>query len=190
MKRFHQILLVGSYLPLCWLAMMAAHELGHVAAGWTTGGTVTKVVLHPLAISRTDVWPNPHPLVVVWAGPLLGSTLPLGIWLVLRFFRLPALYLARFLAGFCLIANGAYIGVGSFKQVGDAGEMIRHGTPAWILWAFGGVTFPAGLALWHRLGPHFGLGESRGRVDRRAAYLSLSLLVLFIAAMMLLSPRR
>src|SRR4051812_8876543 len=83
MKRFHQFLLIGSFVPLCWLAMMATHELGHVLAAWLTGGTATKVVLHPLAISRTDVWPNPEPLVVVWSGPLVGVLLPLLLWSVL-----------------------------------------------------------------------------------------------------------
>ena len=28
MKRLHQVLLIGTFLPLCWLAMMAVHETG------------------------------------------------------------------------------------------------------------------------------------------------------------------
>ncbi len=64
-------------MPLCWLGMMGVHEVGHVLAGIFTGGTVTKVVVHPLAISRTDIAPNPMPLIVVWAGPLIGVLLPL-----------------------------------------------------------------------------------------------------------------
>ncbi|MCG8449773.1 MAG: M50 family metallopeptidase [Pirellulales bacterium] len=168
---------------------MAVHELGHVLAGWLTGGTVTKVVLHPLAISRTDVSPNPNPIIVVWAGPLLGVLLPLLIWLVCFLARIPGAYLPRFFAGFCLIANGAYIGVGSIDGIGDAGEMVRHGTPIWGLWVFGVLVAPIGLLLWHRLGQHFGLGESRGRVDVWAAYLSLSLLLLTLIVMFAVSPR-
>jgi hypothetical protein len=42
-----------------------------------TGGTVERVVLHPLSISRTDVSPNPHPVAVVWLGPIVGSVVPL-----------------------------------------------------------------------------------------------------------------
>jgi hypothetical protein len=57
MKRFHQFVLVISFLLVCWLAMMTVHEFGHVLAAWGTGGTVTRVVLHPFAISRTDVSP-------------------------------------------------------------------------------------------------------------------------------------
>src|SRR5208337_624939 len=72
MNRLHQVLLIGTFLPLCWMAMMAVHELGHVVAAVATGGKVEKVVLHPLMISRTDVSPNPSPLIVVWAGPIVG----------------------------------------------------------------------------------------------------------------------
>ena len=81
MKRLHQVLLIGTFLPLCWLAMMDVHELGHVVGAVATGGRVEKVVLDPLTISRTDVLPNPNPLLVVWAGPIVGVLLPLGLLL-------------------------------------------------------------------------------------------------------------
>lgn len=68
------------------------------------------------------------------------------------------------------IANGAYIGIGSFDGVGDAGDMLRLGSPIGLLWAFGIATAPLGLFLWHGLGRHFGLGQSRGQVDHRAAW--------------------
>ena len=58
MKRFQQLLFVASVLVLSWLAMMAVHELGHVSRGVGSGGSVTRVVRYPLAISRTDVSPN------------------------------------------------------------------------------------------------------------------------------------
>ena len=120
-RRLPQLVLIASFVPLCWLGMMAVHELGHVVAAWGSGGTVTKVVLHPLAISRTDVRPNPHPLFVVGSGPLVGSLLPLAVGGVLATFTHPARPYARFFAGFCLIANGLYIGAGSLKGVGGRG---------------------------------------------------------------------
>ena len=64
-------------LVASWIGMQAVHELGHVLAASATGGTVQRVVLHPLTISRTDVSPNPSPLAVAWAGPLVGVILPL-----------------------------------------------------------------------------------------------------------------
>lgn len=180
MKRFHQVLLIATFLPLCWLAMQAVHEFGHVLGAWLSGGQVSQVVLHPLAISRTDVSPNPHPLLVVWAGPLVGVLLPLLMYVASKLARWPTTPFARFFAGFCLIANGAYIGLGSFGRIGDAGEMLTKGSPAWWLWLFGIVTMPLGLWLWNDLGKHFGLAEAHGVVDRRAAYASASLLIAMI----------
>lgn len=170
---------------ISWLGMQVVHELGHVLGALATQGTVTRVVLHPLTISRTDVAPNPLPGVVVWAGPLLGVFLPLSAWLIAHTFGLRWTYLVRFFAGFCLIANGAYIGVGSFEAIGDAGEMLRHGTPIWLLWAFGIATIPTGLWLWHRQGRHFGLGPARGLVDAKTAYaVALGLIVLMLVELL------
>jgi len=149
------------------------HESGHVLGARLTGGRVARVVLHPLTISRTDLAHTPSPLVVVWAGPLLGVALPLLSWAAAAAARLPGAFVLRFFAGFCLLANGLYIGLGSFDRVGDCGEMLRHGSEPWQLWLFGAVTAPIGLWLWDRQGPHFGLGPARGRVRRGVAYGSL-----------------
>ena len=86
----------------------------------------------------------------------------------------------QFFAGFCLIANGAYIGIGSLGKIGDAGEILRHGIAIWLLWLFGAVCFPFGLYLWNGLGPHFGLGAAAGKVDHRAAFVSCGLFVITV----------
>jgi hypothetical protein len=83
---------------------------------------------------------------------------------------LPGTFLLRFFAGFCLIANGCYLGAGSFTHIGDAGEMLKHGAPPWHLWLFAALTVPTGLWLWNGLGPHFGLAKTAGGVDRGVAY--------------------
>jgi hypothetical protein len=189
MKRGYQFLLIGTFLPVCWMLMQGVHEFGHAIAGLATGGTVTKVVLHPLAISRTDVNPNPRPLIVVWSGPLVGVLLPLLICGACRLARIPGVYLVRFFTGFCLIANGAYIGIGSFEGIGDTGDMLRLGTPMWVLWAFGAATVPTGFVCWHKLGSHFGFGDSQGNVDTWAAYLSLSLLAMILLVTSVFSTR-
>jgi hypothetical protein len=187
MNRLHQVLLIGSFLPLCWFSMMAVHELGHVSGAVATGGRVEKVVLHPLTISRTDVSPNPSPLLVVWAGPAVGVVLPLAILLAARLVRFKWAYLLQFFAGCCLIANGAYIGIGSFNKAGDAGDLLRHGSPIWSLWLFGTATVPLGLYFWNGLGPHFGLGATAGKVDHRAAYASCGLFLLTVILALALS---
>jgi hypothetical protein len=112
------LLCVASCLA-AWLGMQQVHELGHVLGAAATGGRVERVVLHPLTISRTDVAENRRPLVVVWAGPLVGILLPLVLWGATALLRLRLAFLLRFFAGFCLIANGAYIGAGSLGRVGD-----------------------------------------------------------------------
>jgi len=155
----------------CWFGMQAVHELGHCLGAWITGGRVQRVVLHPLTISRTDLDANPHPLVVAWAGPIAGGVLPLLAWVAraptrsvgrraanhgsLRFSSSLCWFL-RLFAGFCLIANGLYIGLGSFGAIGDCGDMLRHGSQPWQLWLFGLFTAPLGLYLWHGLGPRLG----------------------------------
>src|SRR4051812_5535766 len=161
MSRLYQIILIASTIVLSWLGMQAVHELGHVLGARAGGETVRKVVLHPLVISRTDASHDRHPLRVVWGGPIFGSLLPLVALGITRLIRSGFFYLFRFFAGFCLVANGVYLGVGSFGGVGDAGELIRYGTPLWTLIAFGLACVPLGLSLWNGLGAHYGLGRSR-----------------------------
>ena len=144
--------------------MQAVHELGHVIGAWLTGGRVARVVLHPLTISRTDMADNPQPLVVAWSGPLFGIVVPLLLWLLAAILRLAATFVLRFFAGFCLIANGAYLAAGAWARIGDAGDLLRHGSPGWCLWLFGVLAVPAGLWLWHRQGRHFGLGAEPAEV--------------------------
>lgn len=182
-----RLLLLLSTGLFSWLAMMIVHELGHVVHAWLSGGTVDRVVLHPLAISRTDVLPNPHPLFVVWGGPLWGCGLPLVIWLAVRRIKTRSATdgrgfigaLAGFFAGFCLIANGGYLGAGVWHPVGDARRLLELGTFSWMLAVFALFTLPAGFWLWHGLGPEFGLGRTPRTVDPKAA-LSMTAAVILI----------
>jgi hypothetical protein len=176
-NRLHQLVLIASTIVGSWLLMQAVHESGHALAGWLTGGHVSRVVLHPFTISRTDLDYNPHPLVVVWAGPAVGVLLPVAAWALSTWLRTPAAFVLRFFAGFCLLANGAYIAVGSFDGIGDCGEMLKLETPIWLLWLFGAATMPAGIWLWHRQGRHFGLGPAKGRVNAAVAYAILAICI-------------
>jgi len=188
-RRLGQLALIVSTFGFCWLGMQVVHELGHVVAGWAGGETVDRVVLHPLAISRIDVSHDRHPLLVVWGGPVVGSLLPLGLLAVAWSLRLNPVYLFRFFAGFCLIANGAYLGVGSFVGVGDAGDLVRHGAPRWSLIVFGLVCAPAGLYLWNGLGTRFGLGEARGEVDPKAVAWAVGLATVIVLVEVLAGSR-
>lgn len=142
-----------------WLWMQIVHELGHVLGAVVTVGTVERVVLHPLAISRTDVSGSRQPLVVIWAGPIVGCLVPCMLWIIAADAGWSGAFLLRFFAGFCLLANGLYLAAGSFDGVGDCGDLLRHGAPIWTLWLFGAATIPAGFYLWNDQGQHFGLGK-------------------------------
>jgi hypothetical protein len=170
MQRLHQCLLITAMFALSWLMMQAVHEFGHVVAAWATGGTVTKVVLHPLALSRTDVEPNPQPLAVAWGGPAIGIAVPLLIWGIAAVARRSTSYLFRFFAGFCLVANGLYLGVGSFGGIGDAGDILQHGGSFWTLIAFGIATAPLGFALWNGQASRFGIGSTAPAVSPSLAW--------------------
>ncbi len=180
-RRADQLLLIATLFPLCWLLMMAVHEGGHFLCATVTGGRVTSVVLHPCAISRTDVSPNPAPLIVCWGGSIVGCLLPLSGWWICRTLRWKFTFLVRFFCGFCLIANGAYIGVGSFDGVGDAGELLRLGMSPPILWGFGLLTVPTGFLIWHGTGSDFGLGKQRRSVDPAAPLLTAIFLIVVVA---------
>lgn len=177
-RRPNQVVLISSTLLASWLGMQAVHECGHVLGAMLSGGEVNQVVLHPLTISRTELLLNPHPLIVVWMGPLFGALFPVPLWLTVRAFWRRGSFVFRFFAGFCLVANGAYIALGSLDRIGDCGEMLRHGSSVWELLLFGAIAIPAGFWCWHRQGSHFGFGSAGGEVDTWVAYGTLIMALL------------
>ncbi len=176
-------------MGLSWFVMMAVHELGHVVGAIVTGGVIERDVLYPLSNSRTDVSPNPHPAIVVWLGPVVGCVLPLAMFAVTPHRLTVMRNVVRFLAGFCLIANGAYISIGSFDRVGDCGEMLRTGTPHWAMLAFGVVTVPLGLYLWHGLGSFKHFINDQSVAKPRMAYVAAGALIILVAVEFILSPQ-
>ena len=174
------VLLIVSTLVASWLGMQAVHEFGHCVGAWLTGGTVERVDLKPWSISQTVLSHNPRPLIVVWAGPMLGVALPVLIGLVFVIVKWSFAFVLRFFAGFCLVANGLYLGVGWFFEIGDCGEMLRHGSSVWHLWLFGLVAVPMGFGLWHGQGRYFGIGKEavpvRGSVAVGLCLVALALI--------------
>jgi hypothetical protein len=128
--------------------MQAVHECGHVFAAWCSGATVERVVLLP--ISHTETSNVEHPLFVYGAGALFGAIFPVLLWLMINGLHWKTAYLFRFFAGFCLVANGAYIGCDvSITGPTDAGLLIDHGVQRWALLLFGIFCVSGGLVLWH-----------------------------------------
>lgn len=177
-ERLFQGLLVGSVISLSWLGMMAVHEFGHVLHAWLSGGAVLRVVLDPIDLSHTELRLNPHPVFVAWGGVVWGSLLPLGLAPLVRdAYR----YLVRFFAGFCCVANGAYLVAGVFTNAGDPGDLLRAGVPGLVLICVGTAAASVGLILWNGLGGRFGLGPDASPVDRRAALGLVAALAVLVA---------
>lgn len=166
-----------------WLAMTALHEFGHGLNAWLSRGRVMHVELPPFGLGHTQVSPNPSPRFVAWGGALWGTFLGMSPLLFVRRAEL-AKWLVRFFAGFCLIANGAYLGSGSFvgdlNGADDAHELLRHGTPVWQPVTFGLAAVAAGFGLWHGPGPRVGFS----RAASQAGWKTLSSLAALILALL------
>jgi hypothetical protein len=117
-----------------------------------SGGGVERVELPLIGFSQTFYTANPHPHFVAWGGPVWGCVVPLMVLAALARGPQAVRRGTQLFAGFCLIANGAYLGVGWIDRAGDAGELLGYGTPVAVLVAFGMVANATGLLLWHLLG--------------------------------------
>lgn len=168
-----------------WLGMQILHEAGHILHAWLSGATVLQVVLHPLAISRTDTFP-PSPW-ITWGGPLWGCLLPLGLHWTARGLNWSQRHLTAFFAGFCLIANGAYLAAGILYPVGDAVMLLQQGTPSWALLLFGLITAPAGFWFWNGLGIQFGLGREARTIGNKEILRLLAFTLLIVIVEVALS---
>jgi hypothetical protein len=167
--RWPRRLLLATILPACWLGMMAVHELGHVLAAWLAGAEVHRVVLPLFSFSRTDVAHSDRLRAIIWAGPAVGVALPVLVWLAARAMKWEIAFVLRFFAGFCLIANGAYIGFGWIDSIGDAGDLRKAGESTVLMTIAGSIGIVAGLVMWSGLSAPLGLGARAKTVSPRVA---------------------
>lgn len=80
---------------------------------------------------------TPRPLLTAWGGPVLGVLIGAGIPALIARFSRPARAPMLLIAGFVLLANGLYIGLGAVMPVGDARSMLMFGSARWQLALFG-----------------------------------------------------
>ena len=144
-----------------WLGMMAVHEAGHVLHAWLSGAKVSAVRVPLVGFSLTQLSTNPHPHFVAWGGPVWGCVVPVAAWAIFRRRRWRGWEALQFFAGFCLVANGTYLGAGWLMRAGDAADLARHGTPVAVLVGLGVIAVGAGLYLWHLLGRGRAVGTAR-----------------------------
>ena len=103
--------------------MTTVHELGHIICGLGFGGTLTETDLLPWHLPYSFFEPDPHPLVTLWGGPILGVLIPVALALVIRTNWM------GFIANFCVLANGAYIAIAwaSGDRHLDTPKLLEHG---------------------------------------------------------------
>lgn len=171
-----------STLVASWYGMMLVHELGHVVAAWGTGSRVAEVRVPFFGLSQTEIAEYRRAAVVVAMGPIIGVVVPLLVWLVARLSRAGVGPLARFFAGFCLVANGGYMASGMILPVGDAADLAALGVPGWAMGVPGLVAAGAGLAAWNGLGRAFGFGGGEVRRSTVVAGVVWMLVVLGLVA--------
>ncbi|MCA9261513.1 MAG: hypothetical protein KDA61_19990 [Planctomycetales bacterium] len=83
--------------------MTLTHEFGHLVGGWASGGTLKSADLRPWRLPYSLFEPDPHPLVTLWCGPILGIAIPIGASFLIRS------EWTAFVANFCILANGTYL---------------------------------------------------------------------------------
>jgi hypothetical protein len=128
------------WLLWAWVVMTVTHELGHVIAGLIGGARLIDLELRPWHLPHSDLVHDEHPLLTLWAGPVLGCLLPLLGASVLRH---PECW---FVAWFCVVANGTYLLLGYYSGDGelDSTKLIRAGARPVELIAAVAITVPLG----------------------------------------------
>ncbi len=117
-------------LAASWVVMTFTHECGHIVGGMTCGARLVDFDLAPWRMPYSLHSPDPHPLVTLWAGPLLGVAIPIVFAAFVR------RRWAWFIADFCLIANGSYLALAwiSGDRFLDTSRLLHAGAhPAAIL---------------------------------------------------------
>ena len=71
-------------LAASWVVMTVTHEVGHIVGGMVCGARLIEFDLAPWRMPYSMHSPDPHPLITLWAGPLLGAVVPLALAAVIR----------------------------------------------------------------------------------------------------------
>ncbi|MFO0976629.1 MAG: hypothetical protein U0996_09545 [Planctomycetaceae bacterium] len=119
-------------LCLAWCVMVMTHEAGHLVGGWCSGAVARDYDLRPWRLPYSIFEPDPHPLITLWSGPILGAALPLLIAVVIQR-RSVAM-----VASFCLVANGLYLAIGLLTDDRwiDSQRLLEHGSSRWLIVLF------------------------------------------------------
>ncbi len=120
--------------------MTFTHESGHLIGGWCCGGTLADADLLPWHLPYSFFNPDPHPLVTLWCGPVLGVIIPLTFATMVR------RDWAWFIAYFCILSNGVYIATAWFAGDAqlDTPKLLNHGASEITIVLYSILTIGAG----------------------------------------------
>ena len=129
-----------------WVVMTVTHELRHVIGGLIGGAKLAAIELRPWHLPYSVLAPDPHPLLTLWSGPVLGCAIPIA---VAGTCRRPAVW---FVAWFCLLANSSYLLLGYLSGDAqlDTTRMLNAGTPPAVIFVAGGVLLAIGYTGFRR----------------------------------------
>ncbi|QDS91964.1 hypothetical protein FF011L_07000 [Roseimaritima multifibrata] len=141
----NRILLFALLLIASWSVMAVSHECGHIVGGMACGATLIDYDIVPWHLPYSLHSPDPHPLVTLWSGPLVGVAIPLLVAAVLR------RRWAWFIADFCLIANGCYLALAwvSGDRLLDTPRLLNAGASPTTIVLYCLVTIGTGY-VWFR----------------------------------------
>jgi len=143
---FAKLLKITFLISVSWCVMVVSHETGHIIGGNCGGGTMIDADIRPWHLPYSIFDPDPHPLITLWSGLLLGVTFPLLLAIVGRRHEL------WFVAGFCMLANGLYIGTGwvAGDRYLDTTRLLDHGCSPILIALYCLLTIGFGYASFRR----------------------------------------
>lgn len=138
----YRILRFAFLLAASWTTMAITHESGHILGGWFCGGTLQAADLWPWSLPHSLFAPDPHPLVTLWCGPLLGVLVPMGLASAIR------REWGWFIAHFCVLANGVYLAAAwlSGDRYLDTPRLLEHGASPIAIGVYCLLTISRGYA--------------------------------------------
>lgn len=112
--------------------MTFTHEVGHLVGGWIGGATLTDFDIIPWHLPYSVHHPDPHPLLTLWSGPVLGVIAPCTLAILFRHRWLV------FVADFCLLANGIYLTLAwiAGDRLLDTPRLLSAGAPPLLIAMF------------------------------------------------------
>jgi|JI10StandDraft_1071094.scaffolds.fasta_scaffold06383_5 hypothetical protein len=116
-------------LAISWVLMTQFHEWGHIIGGYLSGGKLIALDVWPWHLPYSIFEPDPHPLVTLWSGLLVGIVAPFLLALLIRTDS------AWFVSHFCWLANGSYIALAWISRDSylDTTKLLEYGAPTWSI---------------------------------------------------------